>query len=933
MDEKITILTFLFVFCSFFSSLFSTVPPLESPVITKVFQDRLSIGDLLEIEGRNFIPSGDYAQTFLIFENLPPILVSPKSSSKILVTVPEGAKTGFVKVKTTCSVNNTYYELESNPIKVLIIWKEYDLRPIASYFISLYIGYRAYPWYIVGGKDDDLFVYFSIERTDPLSYFRTLVHISSDGNWSWENIENIDGYSMYSLAPDLTTFYSAVIYSRGEDRKIVAPGFSSTTVSSCYFCWRPEELAYDGNGNLYVIANNMGSYNWGDEFGCVWKFEKGEAISFDPNSANSLTPGGVRGFLSLLAVGKNGDVACRDYINYYDVHLIVVTKNGDVKFKSAPAFSWKQTVDCKGNVYVMESSYSPSYSYIYRYFPTYFHLFSTGEYFPYFTADGYGNLYLKDFYFPYSIYRMPPEELPSGYYDCFTCCPDPDETCNDGLGDVNECEEENLSIELITNTTNNTEAETSVCIYPLDPQSPTTLDVLFGDAPILKFYNENNCGGPQVEVDWEVVEGSETVSPKLPDNGEKSLFPTKPEIIFADNPQQGEANQLQFQTVHTGEFKLKITPKNQTSNPPKSVELLLKINKPTRLGTTYNNYDNEIINYAHKYGIPPQYIKGQAQQESGLNANAYRYELRTYDKNLLSKKFSDTGYWSDPRFNLQYYRLETTTNGNLYPQDVSPRAKYSYIQSFNANLNPPEWPYTCATIPSVYPFNDTNSPVRDPIKLFDIFEANDGWPYFTYPWKAYNPQTQLPDGGWDASLETRIGPCRRIGWFDSQNPFNSGLETTITYMRATDTFYCGVTAGEDDPQQCAGNEPESAWFLNNKETYIAQTVIASSYGLMQTLYETAVRTMKWKEGVGREAERHPSLLFEADESLDLGVGYDALQMTKVINGQSKNYASIDNYMADLRTAIGAYNSGKIDKPIEKYSNNVFNFAKNYEPQN
>ncbi len=153
-------------------------------------------------------------------------------------------------------------------------------------------------------------------------------------------------------------------------------------------------------------------------------------------------------------------------------------------------------------------------------------------------------------------------------------------------------------------------------------------------------------------------------------------------------------------------------------------------------------------------------------------------------------------------------------------------------------------------------------------------------------------------------------------------------------MRATDTFYCGVIVDEDDPQQCAGNETESSWLLNNKKTYIAQTVIASSYGLMQTLYETAVRTMKWKEGVGREAERHPYLLFDADVSLDLGVRYDALQMTKVIGGQSKNYTTLDSYLADLRTAIGAYNSGKPKKPSKWYADKVFYFAtNNYEPKN
>jgi len=173
-----------------------------------VSSDRLSTGDLLTIEGKNFIPSGELPQTFVIFEDLPPILVTPDSNTQISITVPQGTKSGTVKVKTTSVVDGTLYELESNEIKILVIWKEYDLRPISEYLTACF-GNPPYPFYplseIIGGLNDDLFLFFIGGGYTYSDY--VLVHIQSDGGWGWQYVRTVfyPGYPLWDLKVDPIT--------------------------------------------------------------------------------------------------------------------------------------------------------------------------------------------------------------------------------------------------------------------------------------------------------------------------------------------------------------------------------------------------------------------------------------------------------------------------------------------------------------------------------------------------------------------------------------------------------------------------------------------------------------------------------------------------------------------------------------------------------
>ncbi|MEW6758629.1 MAG: hypothetical protein AB1347_10445, partial [Acidobacteriota bacterium] len=244
--------------------------------------------------------------------------------------------------------------------------------------------------------------------------------------------------------------------------------------------------------------------------------------------------------------------------------------------------------------------------------------------------------------------------------------------------------------------------------------------------------------------------------------------------------------------------------------------------------------------------------------------------------------------------------------------DLDPRRIY-HVSEFQ-DAEPPAWPYACHEL--------VPESTYDPVTLFQVFEANDGWPCGTTPWRAYNPEAKDAQGNWRCGLETHVGPCGvRNGWWDAERPFNSDLETTVTYLRHTNTFYCGWIRSEP----CPPTESESQWLLNHGD-YVAQTVVASSYGLMQVLYSTAVQTQRWLPGNGRGAERHPARLFDPDVSLALGASFDAKQTACQLGDASWNFTSLEAFRDAWIRGFGAYNTGVCREPNKDYGGTILEKA-------
>lgn len=143
----------------------------------------------------------------------------------------------------------------------------------------------------------------------------------------------------------------------------------------------------------------------------------------------------------------------------------------------------------------------------------------------------------------------------------------------------------------------------------------------------------------------------------------------------------------------------------------------------------------------------------------------------------------------------------------------------------------------------------------------------------------------------------------------------------------TDYNYLKNSRGEPDPQ---------GWFKSSegklleiptydKYNFVAQTLIASSYGLMQIMYPTAVKTMNYQQnGVGL----NPLNLFRPATNVTLGVGYLANQFKKVngLSQLSQNYHFLSEYEQALMRSSAAYNAGRnySKPPGIKYSISVLN---------
>jgi hypothetical protein len=118
------------------------------------------------------------------------------------------------------------------------------------------------------------------------------------------------------------------------------------------------------------------------------------------------------------------------------------------------------------------------------------------------------------------------------------------------------------------------------------------------------------------------------------------------------------------------------------------------------------------------------------------------------------------------------------------------------------------------------------------------------------------------------------------------------------------TFYCGETA---DAACSVAQSTLMVWLLEHMN-YLAQTAVASSYGLLQVMYPTAVGTMKWKQNCSPQ-DRDPVLLFDPNTSLDLGAGYDASNISSwgFHKNPSPSFGALLEYQKALVAGFLRYN--------------------------
>ncbi|MBI2840604.1 MAG: hypothetical protein HYX75_19995 [Acidobacteria bacterium] len=185
------------------------------------------------------------------------------------------------------------------------------------------------------------------------------------------------------------------------------------------------------------------------------------------------------------------------------------------------------------------------------------------------------------------------------------------------------------------------------------------------------------------------VESRYTLEPALidPPASGTSLFPNNVVIEFDRNT---PSTTKFFQAIHMGRVVLSVTPVDD-SDPPVSLQIV--VNAPSGLGTTHNALDTTLVTAAHRHGIPPQMVKGQAERESGFNPEGYRYEPLSCDLAYMStcnravtRACRMRIVQCDLRRNRPYslYRLETSDRlaqgaEIALPADVEKRRRFFII--------------------------------------------------------------------------------------------------------------------------------------------------------------------------------------------------------------------------------------------------------------
>jgi hypothetical protein len=330
-----------------------------------------------------------------------------------------------------------------------------------------------------------------------------------------------------------------------------------------------------------------------------------------------------------------------------------------------------------------------------------------------------------------------------------------------------------------------------------------------------------------------------------------------------------------FQAVHFGYVNIFVEPTDKTIGP---LSVSLHVGKDAQLGATKpatgprsirndTQFDARFIDYANRTGIPPQFLKGQADQESELGIGImdpknWRYELYSTDSDFVQKFRNNCKLISAARGEYSPYGCEKWNNYLL-----------------------PNGPLLCPKGPGL-PANQANC-------AFGAL-VDDLAPRY---------RTDL-----DRPLKiSRNGAIRVIQPGD--DPI---LGYEIHYAKQGTVI--GVPPGTPTPKPPGKQRPSRPPPPYN---FVAQTAVASSYGLMQVLWTTANDfDLKWG---GVQGRHNPALLFDTDfdethggGSLNLGTRYLVKffdNQNPAALAQTPSFASSAEFETALQNMFQAYNKG------------------------
>jgi hypothetical protein len=343
-------------------------------------------------------------------------------------------------------------------------------------------------------------------------------------------------------------------------------------------------------------------------------------------------------------------------------------------------------------------------------------------------------------------------------------------------------------------------------------------------------------------------------------------------------------------------YKTKLTANKASDGKTDLIEIEVK--KPDSLGNTHRtaidvfgnsfNLDSIIIVYAGKYGIPPQFIKGDIQAESNAFNPSYRWEP-FYDAWRIQKNAGKDGtsiYFTD---DFQYRIKSSSDKGH-------PEIPTDHTNLYDGVGRISAYPGYVGTIwEEFYKYCSVVNPGA--IKnLYPEYGADGDTLWYTYPAKT-----------WDTK-------------------FKDTKKTLLKDENLTDG------QKEATARDTANNWLRYQWQKGIMNTGIAQTRTASSYGLLQMMYPTAHGGRNYPIN-----DNHlPEYLNITDTNFYYAVPFMEMQLEAELAGFTNKTSNWTNgfEMTFLR-AYDRYNgatenSGNIGK--KGYGKAVLRYSRNYLPK-
>ena len=269
-----------------------------------------------------------------------------------------------------------------------------------------------------------------------------------------------------------------------------------------------------------------------------------------------------------------------------------------------------------------------------------------------------------------------------------------------------------------------------------------------------------------------------------------------------------------------------------------------------QLGNTHTDFDGLLMKYADRNGVPPQILKAQVAEESGFIPNAFRYEPLSVDFGTLAA----------PIRGLAFAGLESAS--------VRP---WALGQSSD-----------CKTVTVGQGANlDLSSLDATARQKYSLAHDSQGTAIcrITNTSQVIRPQSLTPKD---------VLPSMENIFFTNDS---SSSWTKIA-----------TNAGSSIRQRFAEYQIDHPPFT-------AQTVIASSYGLHQILYQTAIAEgYKDQHNIGLP----PRGLFVPSVSLDLGTEYLAEQFLSTDAQVASDYIDEQDFLSQFAPSLRGFNAGSAD---------------------